>query len=65
MSTKIDYNEAEAAEAMMCCANCGKAEVDEIKLKFCTACKLVKYCSVDCQKNHQSKHKNGMQEKRS
>jgi tetratricopeptide (TPR) repeat protein len=56
MSTKID-DEAEAAEAMMCCANCGKAEIDNIKLKICTACKLVKYCSVDCQKNHRKQHK--------
>ena len=33
------------------CANCGKAAVDNIKLKKC-ACNLVKYCSVVCQKNH-------------
>src|SRR6056300_805466 len=39
------------------CASCGKAEVDDIKLKKCTACKLVKYCSVDCQKNHRKQHK--------
>ncbi len=39
------------------CANCGKTAVDNIKLKLCTACKLVKYCSVECQKNHRSKHK--------
>ncbi len=38
------------------CASCGKAEVDEIKLKKC-ACKLVKYCSVECQKNHRPQHK--------
>src|SRR5210317_348778 len=57
MSTKIDDDEAEAAEAMMCCANCDKAEIDNIKLMLCTACKLVKYCSVDCQKNHRPKHK--------
>jgi hypothetical protein len=38
-------------------ASCGKAEVDNIKLKICTACKLVKYCSVVCQKNHRPQHK--------
>ncbi len=55
MSEKID--EESAGTTMMCCANCGKAEVDEIKLKICTACKLVRYCSVECQKNHRSLHK--------
>jgi tetratricopeptide (TPR) repeat protein len=39
------------------CASCGKAAVDNVKLKICTACKLVKYCSVDCQKNHRPQHK--------
>jgi hypothetical protein len=39
------------------CANCGKAAVDNVKLKICTACRLVKYCSVDCQKNHRPQHK--------
>src|SRR5210317_634475 len=38
------------------CANCGKAAVDDVKLKKC-ACLLVKYCSVECQKNHRSQHK--------
>ena len=36
----------------------GKAAVDDIKLKNCTACKLVKYCSVACQRNHRPQHKN-------
>jgi TPR repeat protein len=50
--------EEDVAEDMMCyCASCGKAEVDDVKLKMCTACKLVKYCSVDCQKNHRQQHK--------
>jgi tetratricopeptide (TPR) repeat protein len=44
-------------EADEVCANCGKSAVDDIKLKICTACKLVKYCSVECQKNHRPKHK--------
>src|SRR5210317_1607867 len=38
------------------CANCGKAAVDNIKLKKC-ACDLVKYCSVACQKNNRPQHK--------
>ncbi len=37
------------------CANCGKTAVDDVKLKKC-ACKLVRYCSVDCQKNHRPLH---------
>jgi hypothetical protein len=44
-------------EADEVCASCGKAAVDDIKLKICTACKLVKYCSVECQKNHRPQHK--------
>ena len=39
------------------CANCGKAESDDIKLKQCTAYKLVRYCSSDCQVEHRPKHK--------
>jgi len=39
------------------CANCGKEGSDTIKLKNCTACFLVKYCGVDCQKIHRKKHK--------
>ena len=47
----------ETAETILCCASCGKAAVDDVKLKICTACKLVKYCSVECQKNHRPQHK--------
>eukprot|EP00984_Skeletonema_dohrnii_P025439 scaffold14600_cov150-Skeletonema_dohrnii-CCMP3373.AAC.7 len=46
------------ADTMMCCASCGiTAEVDDIKLKNCTACYLVKYCGIKCQKEHRPKHK--------
>jgi len=44
-------------EADMCCAACGIKQLDNIKLKNCTACHLVKYCSVECQKNHRKQHK--------
>jgi len=49
------YLEAEAADKM-CCASCGVAEVDEIKLKECNDCDLVRYCSDKCQKDHRLKH---------
>ena len=45
------------------CANCGKEGHDAnddaaaLKLKNCTACLLVKYCGVDCQKAHRKQHK--------
>eukprot|EP00984_Skeletonema_dohrnii_P015127 scaffold6484_cov114-Skeletonema_dohrnii-CCMP3373.AAC.4 len=55
MSTK--NVEEEAANMMMCCASCGTAEVDDIKLKTCTACKSVRYCSIKCQKEHRPQHK--------
>ena len=39
------------------CANCGQDGGDGVKLKNCTACLLVKYCSVDCQEAHRKIHK--------
>jgi len=39
------------------CANCGKGEEESVKLKACTACKLVKYCNRECQISHRSQHK--------
>ena len=39
------------------CAACGKGADDDIKLKQCSACKLVAYCNVTCQKAHRKKHK--------
>jgi len=42
------------------CANCGRTGVEggaTAKLKNCTACLLVKYCGVDCQKAHRKQHK--------
>jgi len=46
-----------AAADIMCCASCGIAEGDDIKLKTCTACRSARYCSVKCQKDHRPKHK--------
>ena len=49
--------DSEADTTTTCCASCGIAEVDNIKLKDCGGCDLVKYCSDECQKNHSSEHK--------
>ena len=54
---------SEADKRMMdteqCCAGCGVKEDsdDDIKLKNCTACYLVKYCGIKCQKKHRPQHK--------
>jgi len=48
--------EAKAADIHMCCASCGIAEVDEIKLKKCDDCDLVRYCSDKCQEDHRPNH---------
>jgi tetratricopeptide (TPR) repeat protein len=45
------------ADADTCCANCGIAEVDEIKLEDCDGCDLVKYCGDNCKDEHQEQHK--------
>ena len=48
----------EAEEMMMqCCASCGIAGGDDITLKDCSACHLVRYCGVKCQKDHRKQHK--------
>ena len=44
-------------EADEICASCGVTKGDDIKLKKCTACKLLRYCSVACQKKHRPQHK--------
>eukprot|EP00985_Skeletonema_marinoi_P023089 scaffold15102_cov73-Skeletonema_marinoi.AAC.1 len=45
-----------AVGTLCCCASCGIAEIDGIKLKECTDCDLVRYCSDACLKDHKSQH---------
>ena len=45
------------------CANCGVVSSDTVRLKNCTACRLVKYCGVDCQKAHRKQHKKACKER--
>ena len=49
-------NDEEAVTEVLCCASCGISEIDDIKLKPCPHCDLVRYCSVECQENHREKH---------
>ena len=51
-----DSNNDEADDEILC-ASCGVAGGDGIKLRKCTACYLVRYCGVKCQKEHRPKHK--------
>ena len=54
----------EETPALLCCANCGKEGGDGTnKLKNCTACYLVKYCSVACQTSHRKQHKKECRER--
>ena len=46
----------EVSEAIRC-ASCGTIENDDVKLKRCNGCYLVRYCGVKCQKEHRPKHK--------
>ncbi len=50
-------SEENEADSSSCCASCGIAEVDDIKLKECIHCDLVRYCSDECQIEHESQHK--------
>ena len=44
-------------EADEICASCGIPACDDITLKLCTACNSVRYCCVECQRQHRSQHK--------
>ena len=41
---------------LLSCASCGIAGVDEVKLKDCDHCDLVRYCSDACQELHRPEH---------
>eukprot|EP00985_Skeletonema_marinoi_P030768 scaffold33795_cov79-Skeletonema_marinoi.AAC.1 len=55
MSGSTDNAEAKVTD-VKCCASCGIAEVDDIKLKECDDCDLVRYCSDKCQEDHRPNH---------
>jgi tetratricopeptide (TPR) repeat protein len=63
MSSKLELEELEVSNeeaadksSSACCANCGIAEVDDVVLEECGACKLVRYCSDKCREEHREEH---------
>ena len=56
MSSADDDTIVAAQARMMCCASCGITEVDDVELKPCDGCDLVKYCSDACQELHRPEH---------
>ena len=46
----------ETLDASCCCASCGIAELDDIKLVPCDGCDLVRYCSDACREDHKADH---------
>ena len=51
-----EVNAAAAVVQNDVCANCGIAQVDEIKLDDCGGCDLVKYCGDKCRGEHRGQH---------
>ena len=54
---KMSEGKDEDTNKMMICASCGAAGGDDIKLKDCDDCDLVRYCSDKCQDDHRPQHK--------
>ena len=64
MSSDNDLSAAALPAATeKCCASCGIAAIDEIKLKPCPHCDLVKYCNDQCQKDHLKEHEDACKER--
>ncbi|EJK71456.1 hypothetical protein THAOC_07100 [Thalassiosira oceanica] len=57
ITAKFESRGVDPRDGDEACANCGKLGSDAVKLKNCNACRLVKYCGVDCQRAHRKKHK--------
>ena len=46
----------EVVDTTFSCCACGIAGIDDIKLKDCDECDLVKYCSDECREDHKLEH---------
>ena len=43
-----DGEKKEAADTVMCCASCGKAEVDDVKLKIALCSVAEEFLHIEC-----------------
>ena len=53
----MSEDDNEEVDKSTCCACCGIVENDDVTLKNCNGCFLVKYCGITCQKAHRKQHK--------
>ena len=56
MSDESEEPEAVDNDKKCCCASCGIPELDDVKLKPCDGCDLVRYCSDTCKEDHRPEH---------
>ncbi len=56
-------SEDRKVDTYYCCASCGTAEVDDVKLRECSGCDLVRYCSDACQRDHKLQHEEACKER--
>ena len=58
-------DEKSSDDVLMCCASCGIAGGDDVKLMDCDdGCGIVKYCSDECQDNHRDQHEEECKKRR-
>jgi hypothetical protein len=62
VAVRADTSDKRAAEqhaacSLAICAYCSEVEPCLNRYKKCSQCRLVKYCSVDCQRKHWKDHK--------
>ena len=63
MSSADNLDADESAADLLCCSSCGVAEIDDIKLKPCDGCDLVRYCSDECKEDYRREHETSCKER--
>jgi hypothetical protein len=49
-----EFNNYETKLKPICCGRCGRTPSNEEKLLRCSACRVIKYCNINCQREHWS-----------